>query len=71
MNPPNSRHPSPLDFNLAKLVNALDDDAREFFEERAGILEFDGGNPRRKAESMAWEETQHYLKRRIGAGGQS
>lgn len=58
-----------LDSNLAILVNALGDDAREFYEERAGILEYDGGYPRRKAESLAWEETQRYLKRRADSRG--
>ena len=48
------------------LVSALDEDAREFFEERAGILEFDGGMSRRKAETLAWAETQCYLKYRVG-----
>ena len=66
MSPPNSRCATPLDSRLAQLVEALDDDAREFYEERAGILEYDGGHPRPNAESLAWEETQRYLKRRSG-----
>ena len=49
---------------MAKAVSALDEDAREFFEERAGILEFDGGLPRPKAERLAWAETEQYLVRR-------
>ncbi|MCX7184197.1 MAG: hypothetical protein NTW90_02970 [Nitrosospira sp.] len=63
------RYTLTLDSNLALLVNALDDGAREFYEERAAILEYDGGYPRRKAESLAWEETQRYLKRRHGSRG--
>jgi hypothetical protein len=60
----NARYSSPLDPALARLVAGLNEDAREYFEERAGILEFDGGHPRRKAERLAWDETQCYLKRR-------
>jgi hypothetical protein len=55
---------TPENASLAALVNALDDDAREYFEERAGILEFDAGYPRPKAERLAWEETVLYLKKR-------
>ena len=64
MSPPNSRYATPLDSTLAQVVDGLDDDAREFYEERAGILEYDGGHPRLKAECLAWEETQRYLKQR-------
>lgn len=49
---------------LAKRVAALDDDAREFYEERAGIFEYEAGNPRAKAEYLAWKETEQYLARR-------
>lgn len=55
----------------AKLVGAvasLDEDAREFFEERAGILEFEAGYTRPQAEQLAWNETQRYLKRRGDPG---
>jgi hypothetical protein len=54
-----------LDANLARLVGTLDEDAREFYEERAGILEFEAGLDRAKAEKMAWNEVQRYLKARI------
>lgn len=64
MNFSNDRYAVPLDVSLAKLVAALDDDAREFYEERAGILEFDGGHSRCQAERLAWGETQHYLRNR-------
>jgi hypothetical protein len=60
-----ARYSLPLDSTLARLVAGLDEDAREYFEERAGILEFDGGHPRREAERLAWEETQLHLRRRI------
>jgi len=39
------------------LVARLDDDLREFFEERAAIREFDGGLPREHAECMALLDT--------------
>jgi hypothetical protein len=64
---PSARYSPLLDPMLARLVTGLDEDAREYFEERAGILEFDGGHPRQKAERMAWEETQLYIRRRIGS----
>ena len=60
----NARYSLPLDPALASLVAGLNEDAREYFEERAGILEYDGGHPRQKAECLAWDETQHYLSTR-------
>ena len=62
---PSARYSPSLDPALAQLVSSLDEDAREYFEERSGILEFDGGHPRREAERLAWEETQLYIGRRI------
>jgi hypothetical protein len=35
------------------LIDRLDADTRELFEERAGIVEFDGMQPREHAEAMA------------------
>lgn len=35
---------------------------KEFFEERAGILEFMSGYPRREAERLAQLETEAWLK---------
>jgi hypothetical protein len=61
-----TRYVTPLDRNLAQRVDALDEDAREFYEERAGILEYEAGFPRPKAEALAWEEVQRYLTRRSG-----
>lgn len=58
------RYPPPLDPALARLVNALDDDAAEFFQERAAIRTFDGKQDRAKAEADAWIETQQYIGRR-------
>jgi len=38
---------------VSELLERLDTDARELFEERAGIVEFEGGLPREEAESYA------------------
>lgn len=38
----------------------LDDDAQEFYEERAGILEHMAGWPREKAEALARAEAEAY-----------
>jgi len=43
----------PIDPLVATLVNRLDDNLREAFEERAGILEFEAGLPRAHAECLA------------------
>ncbi len=37
---------------------------KEYFEERAGILEYMGGLPRVKAEALAYAETETYRKHR-------
>jgi hypothetical protein len=50
--------------DLATWIETLDDDAREYFEERAGIAEFDAGLPRAEAEIAARELTEAYLQRR-------
>ena len=48
-------HPShPI---VSDMVSVLNDDLREFYEERAGILEFDGNNDRSLAEALALLET--------------
>ncbi len=44
---------TPLDPLVADMVNGLDDDLREEFEERAGIIEFDAGKNRAHAECLA------------------
>ena len=41
-----------------EMLASLGDDQRELFEERAAILQFDGGLPRQKAECLAWEFVQ-------------
>ena len=59
------KYTPPLDPALAIWVESLDADAREFFEERAGIREHDGKQSRRDAEIQAGQETREYLKRRL------
>jgi hypothetical protein len=54
--------PVPLDPEIAQWVTTLDDDAREFFEERAGIREFDGGIPRKDAEAEAQQDVLRWLR---------
>ena len=49
---------------LTEWLKTLDDDAREFFEERAAILEFDGGLSRSDAEGEAQKLTERYLLNR-------
>ena len=46
-----------LDEALRHQVELLDSAAREFFEERAGIIEFEGGLSRAEAERRAYVET--------------
>ena len=52
-----SRYPIPLDAGVARLVEQLDDNRREAFEERAGILQFDARLPRLEAERQALIQT--------------
>ncbi len=43
----------PIDPLVASLVDRLNDNLREAFEERAGILEFEAGLPRAHGECLA------------------
>ena len=43
----------PIDPVVAELVELLDESQREAFEERAAIVEFDGGKSRAHAECLA------------------
>ena len=43
----------PIDSIVADVVNQLDADLREDFEERAGVMEFDAQLPRAHAECLA------------------
>lgn len=49
---------------LTLWLATLDDDAKEFFEERAAIVEFDGGYSRAEAEELAKQLTEGYMQRR-------
>lgn len=64
---PASHHPVPLDAGVARLVAQFDDNRREAFEERAGILEFDARLPRLEAERQALIQTLA----RLGFPGQA
>lgn len=64
---PASHHPVPLDAGVARLVAQLDDNRREAFEERAGILEFDARLPRLEAERQALIQ----ILARLGLPGQA
>lgn len=66
MNAP--KYTPPLDPNLAIKVDALDDAAQDFYQERAGIRQFDGGLSRPEAEAAAWEDTLRYLEQRNPGG---
>jgi hypothetical protein len=55
------RHPSPTQ-NSDSLVG-LPPAWREFFEERAGVREFDGGWPRAEAERLALAYTLRAMRR--------
>lgn len=59
-----SKYVPPLDPELARKFYALDPAAQEFFQERAGIRQFDGGQSQRAAEAAAWQDTLRYLEQR-------
>ena len=59
-----SEYVPPLDPELARKFYALDPAAQEFYQERAGIRQFDGGQSQREAEAEAWEDTLRYLEQR-------
>ena len=65
-----STYVPPLDPELARKFYALDPAAQEFYQERAGIRQFDAGQSRRGAEAAAWEDTLRYLEQRDGAADQ-
>lgn len=59
-----AKYNPPLAADVAQWASSLDDAAREHFEERAAIREFDGGLSRRDAERTAMEETILWLSQR-------
>lgn len=62
------KYTPPLDPDLAIKVIALDENAHEFFQERAGVRQYLGGLSRPKAEAAAWEDTLRYLELRDTTG---
>lgn len=58
-----SQYVTPSNPELAKLVETLPQWAREYFEERAGILEYQASYPRLQAEELAWGEVQSLIGR--------
>ncbi len=58
-----AKYTPPLAADVAQWASTLNDTAREHFEERAAIREFDGGLSRRDAERAAMEETLRWLSR--------
>ena len=55
--------PEPLDRDVAEALAGLTPDQREAFEERAAILEYDAGLPRRTAERRALAEVVAQARR--------
>lgn len=45
------------------MVESLPQWAREYFEERAGILEYEANYPRAQAERLAWGEVHGFMLR--------
>lgn len=54
-------HPTPKDAIVIEMANRLGPDAREAFEERAAIIEYDGQVPRAHAECLALLEVLRRL----------
>jgi len=53
--------------NVADAVACFDELAREFFEERAAIIEYMGNKPREEAERLALVETRKYIASRTNS----
>jgi len=62
MNQNHNPYPEPLSLDVKLLVETLDINAREYFEERAGIAEFEAGMSRLEAEQFAMELTRAHFK---------
>ena len=58
-----SEFPAPLDRDVAEALAGLTPEQREAFEERAAILEYDAGFPRRTAERRALVEVLAQARR--------
>lgn len=59
-----AKYPTPLDPAVAQWADELNDADLEWFQERAGILEFDAGLSRSEAEQRAREATVRMQQRR-------
>ena len=59
-----AKYTPPLAADVAQWADSLDGAAREYFEERAGIREFDGAQSRLDGERAAMEETIQWLHQR-------
>ncbi|EGV27826.1 hypothetical protein ThidrDRAFT_4364 [Thiorhodococcus drewsii AZ1] len=57
--------PDPIPQGMAwrNWLDSLDDNILEFFEERAAIVEHEGGYPRAQAEAIAYRLTLAYVQR--------
>jgi len=62
MNQNHNPYPEPLSLDVKQFVETLDINAREYFEERAGIAEFEAGMSRPEAEQFAMELTRAHFK---------
>lgn len=56
-----ANHPTPIDPDIAQWVATLNEAARELFEERAAIRQYDGGLSRQDAESQARDDVLRWL----------
>ena len=54
-------HSEPLSSEVKLFVETLNSDAREYFEERAGIAEFEAGMTRAEAELFAMALTRAHF----------
>jgi hypothetical protein len=59
-----SNYPISIDPDIALWVSSLDTGTRELFEERAGIIQFDGGLSRAEAECEARNAMLHWLSKK-------
>jgi hypothetical protein len=66
MNAP--KYTRPLWPDVAQWADGLDDDAREWFEERAAIYEYEAGMSRHDAEVAAKLATEQFLASRSRSG---
>ena len=62
MNQNHNHYLEPLSLDVKQFVSTLDINAREYFEERAGIAEFEAGMSRLEAEQFAMELTLAHFK---------